>query len=339
MFPLLSLPVLSLLASLALPGGVGPDTLEAVDLYGLRTVPESMVRTAVGLAAGDPVPGSADRIRARLLDLPAVAAVDVSIVCCGEKGGSILYVGIREEGITPMAFRTAPPGAVRLPDAVVELDKRFETALVDAVRRGAAGEDASQGYALSSDSVLRSVQKAFLEVARTDFDTLVAVVRSSSDAAHRALAAQVLAYGAERQAVVYVLVHAAGDPSESVRNNAARALALLAGWASENPQAGLAIPGDPFVAFLNSVSWTDRNKGVFVLIPLTAKRDATLLAELRKRALPSLVEMARWSNPGHALGPYIILARLAGVDDGEAFRAWQAGERETMITHVLGAAR
>lgn len=135
------------------------------------------------------------------------------------------------------------------------------------------------------------------------------------------------------------LTHAVGDPSESVRNNAARALALVAGWASKNPQAGLSIPGYPFVDFLNSVSWTDRNKGVLVLIPLTAERDATLLDALRKRALPSLVEMARWSNSGHALGPYIILARLAGVDDGEAFRAWQAGARETIITRALESLR
>ncbi|MEO5509727.1 MAG: HEAT repeat domain-containing protein [Longimicrobiales bacterium] len=337
MFPLISQPVLSLLASLTLAVGIGPDTLEAVDLYGLRTLAEAVVRATVGLAAGDPVPDSLERIRQRLLDLPEVAAVDVSIVCCGEMGGSILYVGIREEGMAPIAFRAAPAGAIRLRDAIVELGARFEGALLAAVRRGATGEDDSQGYALSSDSVVRSVQKAFLEVARTDFDTLVAVVRSSSDAAHRALAAQVLAYGAERQAVVRALVHAVGDPSESVRNNAARALALVAGWASKNPQAGLSIPTEPFVDFLNSVSWTDRNKGVLVLIPLTAERDSTVLAELRKRALPSLVEMGRWSNPGHALGPYILLARLGGVEDGEAFRAWQAGERETIITRALEA--
>ncbi|HEX6307722.1 MAG TPA: hypothetical protein VFZ69_06000 [Longimicrobiales bacterium] len=91
------------------------------------------------------------------------------------------------------------------------------------------------------------------------------------------------------------------------------------------------IPADSFIDFLNSVSWTDRNKGVLVLIPLTASRDSAVLDRLRERALPSLIEMSRWSSTGHALGTFILLARVAGVDDAEAFRAWQAGEREAII--------
>jgi hypothetical protein len=130
------------------------------------------------------------------------------------------------------------------------------------------------------------------------------------------------------------LLHAVRDPSEDVRNNATRALALLAGWANENPDAGLTFPGSVFVDFLNSVSWTDRNKGVFVLFPLTASRDPALLAELRSRAVPSLVEMARWSNAGHAMLPFILLARVVGVDDAEAFQAWQSGQRETIIARA-----
>ncbi|MFP5353966.1 MAG: SGNH/GDSL hydrolase family protein [Gemmatimonadota bacterium] len=48
----------------------------------------------------------------------------------------------------------------------------------------------------------------------------------------------------------------------------------------------------------------------------------------------SLVEMARWRNAGHALAPYLILARVAGVDDDEAFRLWQAGDRESVLAKV-----
>jgi hypothetical protein len=73
---------------------------------------------------------------------------------------------------------------------------------------------------------------------------------------------------------------------------------------------------------------------VFVLFPLTASRDPALLAELRSRAVPSLVEMARWSNAGHAMLPFILLARVVGVDDAEAFQAWQSGQRETIIVRA-----
>lgn len=73
--------VLWLLASLALPIGVGPDTLESVDLYGLRTVSGELVRTAVGLAAGDPTPDSLEPSRTRLLRVPGVAAVAMCPPC------------------------------------------------------------------------------------------------------------------------------------------------------------------------------------------------------------------------------------------------------------------
>jgi hypothetical protein len=328
-------PLLCLVGALSLPASAGPETLEAVDLYGLRTIPEAAVRAAVGLAAGDPAPASLEAIRGRLRALPGVADVGVSLVCCGERGGSLLYVGVREEGAPTVVFRPAPAGDARLPAEVVALGARHEAALVAAVRRGATGEDASQGYALSADAALRAVQEELRDVARAGFDGLAAVLRLSADAAHRTLAARILAYGDDRQAVACALVAAVGDPSERVRNDAARALALLAGWADGHPDAGVSIPPDPFVDVLNSVSWTDRNKGVLVLVPLTVGRDPALLATLRERALPSLVEMARWSDPGHALAPYILVARLAGVDDGAAFRAWQAGEREVVIARAL----
>jgi predicted dienelactone hydrolase len=122
-----------------------------------------------------------------------------------------------------------------------------------------------------------------------------------------------------------------------VRNNATRALAVLAAWVNRNPQAGVAIPPELFLDFLNSVSWTDRNKGLMVLMPLTASRDPALLAQLRSRALPSLVEMARWTNAGHALHPFLILARTAGLSDEDAFQAWQAGDREAVIARAIAA--
>lgn len=327
-----------LLLSLTQTAGARSDILHAVDVYGLRTVPESALRAAIALQAGDPVPASGAAIRARVRALPGVAEADVSLVCCSENGRTLLYVGIREVGTPPVDFRAAPTGAARLPGDILATGERFETALVSAVQRGAAGEDDSQGYSLAQDSALRSVQQEFLRIAAERSDTLRSVLRTAADASHRASAAQLLAYGTDRRTVARELLHAAGDPSDAVRNSAARALAVLASWAARNPQAGVSIPPDLFIDFLRSASWTDRNKGVMVLMSLTASRDPALLAQLRARALPSLVEMARWTNAGHALGPFLIVARIAGVGDGEAFHAWQAGEREAVIARA-GASR
>lgn len=329
------LPLLLLGALHATPAA---DTLSSVDLYGLRTVPEAAVRAAIGLRPGDPVPESADSIRARVAALPGVAEVDVARVCCSGDGGTMLYVGIREAGTPAMTYRAAPSGAARLPDEIVAAGAAFESALMSAVQRGAAEEDDSQGYSLARDSAMRAVQERFIGLAATRADTLRNVLLTSSDAGHRALAAQVIAYHTDREKVVRDLLHAVGDPEDAVRNNAVRALAVLAGWANEHPEAEIRIPAEPFIHFLNSVSWTDRNKGVFVLMSLTGPRDPALLAQLRSRALPSLVEMARWTSPGHAMGAYIILARIAGLDDRAAFEAWQAGERETVIARAMAPA-
>jgi hypothetical protein len=313
------------------------DTLASVDLYGLRTVPEASVRAAIGLRPGDPLPEALDSIRIRVEALPGVAQADVSRVCCSEDGGSMLYVGIREAGTAAATYRAAPAGAVRLPNEIVAAGAAFEAALVSAVQRGAAEEDDSLGYSLARDSAMRAVQERFIGFAARDTDVLRNVLLTSAEAGHRALATQIIAYHADRKAVARDLLHAVGDPDGDVRNNAVRALALLAKWANGHPEAEIDIPAEPFIGFLNSVSWTDRNKGVFVLMALTDSRDPALLGQLRVRALPSLVEMARWTHPGHALGAFIVLARMAGMDDGAAFQAWQAGEREDVIGQATAA--
>jgi hypothetical protein len=315
------------------------DTLYAVDLYGVLSVPEAVVRAAIGLRAGDPVPSSLDAARTRLRALPGVAEVDISAVCCSENGRTMLYVGIRESGTPPITYRSPPTRVASLPGEIVAAGNRFEAALGEAVRRGATGEDHSKGYWLAQDSALRAVQQVFIQIATQRFDTLSTVLHNSSDASQRALATQIIAYGANRQNVLRELLYAAGDPSDGVRNNAVRALGVLADWVNQNPQSGIAIPAAPFIDFLNSVSWTDRNKGVLVLMHLTTSRDPALLAQLRTRGLQSLIEMARWKNAGHALGPFIMLARIAGTEDGEAFRAFQAGERERVITRAQAVRR
>jgi hypothetical protein len=326
-----------LVLSLCLATGIQADTLSAVDLYGLRTVSEATVREAVGLRPRDPVPDSIGPIVDRLQAIPGVAEADVSRVCCAEDGGTMLYVGIREDGTPALTYRAAPTGTARLTDDIVAMGLTFDTALYSAVRRGVTAEDHSRGYALSSDSAVRAVQDRFVDVAAQRMELLRTVLRTSADAEHRALAAYIIAYGADRNTFARDLLYAVDDPDNDVRNNAVRALAVLRAWANQHPEAGIDIPADAFIDFLISVSWTDRNKGVFALMSLTASGDPALLSELRTRALPSLVEMARWTNPGHAFGPFLILARIAGVEEAKAFEAWQAGDRETVIAEATAS--
>jgi len=87
-----------------------------------------------------------------------------------------------------------------------------------------------------------------------------------------------------------------------------------------HPDAQVKISPTWFIEMLNSLVWTDRNNGAVALVNLTESRDAGTLDQLRDRALPSLVEMARWQYLQHALPAYILLGRAAGMPASSSFR-------------------
>jgi hypothetical protein len=312
-----------------------------IDFYGLRQITAAQAREVLGFAEGDVVrPGSDARAEAerRLTELPGVLSAHLNAVCCDE-GRAILYVGIEEQGGPALAFRAPPREPIRLPSDVVEAGEAFLRALMDAVRRGNAEEDDSNGHSLMHDPAVRAIQERFIDYAARGLDRLREVARRSGDETHRALAAQILGYAADKRAVVDDLVYGMQDPSESVRNNAMRALAVIAGFAAASPDRGIRVPYEPFVDLLNSPFWTDRNKASFALEELSTKRDPPLLGALRARALPALVEMARWKSDGHAGAAFFLLGRIGGLSEDEIQAAWKQRDRETIIRAATNGAR
>jgi HEAT repeat protein len=150
------------------------------------------------------------------------------------------------------------------------------------------------------------------------------------------LAAEVLGYAPDKAAVIDDLVHGMSDPSEAVRNNAMRALMVIAEMAPGAGRQTPRIPPQPFIALLNSPVWSDRNKSSAALSSLTRSRDARLLDALRQpEAIGALAEMARWKNEGHAQAAFLILARIAGYPDQDALTLWQRGDREVAIRAAI----
>jgi hypothetical protein len=310
-----------------------PPPIGLVEIYGLRHVAEAPVRQAVGLEAGDAFPQSDKEIIARLERVPGVAEARLEGVCCND-GRMVVFVGIREAGITAMVFNPAPHGTATLQEDVVKAGAEFDEALMAAVIRGDAEEDRSRGYSLMKDPAARAIQERFATFAARDLEVLRTVLRESGDASQRALAAQVIAYGPDKASVVADLVAAMHDVSANVRNNAMRALALFAQYAHENPSSHLAVPAAPFVDLLNSIDWPDRNKSSAALLQLTEGRDTALLSDLRSRALDSLIEMARWKSPGHAYMPFVVLGRVAGMTEETINAAWERRDPEVLIKIV-----
>src|SRR5205085_8419560 len=163
----------------------------------------------------------------------------------------------------------APRASLTLPADIVDAGEELSRAHMDAVRRGDAAEDDSNGHALMHDPVARAVQERFIGFAARDLERLRKVVRHAADADQRALAAEVLGYAADKRAVVGDLTFALTDPSELVRNNAMRALDVIAGFAAASPRLGIRVRFAPFVDLLNSPIWTDRNKAWFALEELS----------------------------------------------------------------------
>lgn len=309
-----------------------------IDFYGLSRVSREQVRRALTFKEGDPVSpaegwSSLKATEDRLAILPGVARARTEVVCC-EKGRAIVYVGIEEQGATATRFRPTAQGPARLAGDVVEAGEKFSKALLSAVQAGNAGEDSSQGHALAHDPAMRAIQERFVIYANRDLVQLRTVLQGSSDASQRALAAQVLGYAADKQAVVEDLVPAMSDQSDEVRNNAMRALLVFADAAPSTGRS-LQIPARPFIEFLHSPVWTDRNKAVGALMVLSRKRDPELLKTLLQEALAPLVEMARWKSEGHALAPFVILGRIAGYSDAAARDLWNRGNREVVIQAAM----
>jgi hypothetical protein len=104
----------------------------------------------------------------------------------------------------------------------------------------------------------------------------------------------------------------------------------MAEFANANPDQGIEIPSEPFIAMLNSIVWSDRNKSLAVLVNLTADRDSALIDALSASALPSLVEMCQWNSWGHASPACLILQRIAGLPDDD-----RESSRESNFTQAM----
>jgi hypothetical protein len=237
---------------------------------------------------------------------------DIAAVCCDPKGHFMVYIGLGANQTTMFSYNPTPGGKMRLPESAIKLDQQATDASMKAVMKGASGEDYSKGYSLLYDPDTRKYQLAIREWALHHESILREVLSMSSSAQHRQAAARFLGYAQQSQRQIDALAKAANDPDAAVRNNAVRALMVLA---ESNSQLAAKIPADNFVALLNSGSWTDRNKAGLLLVTLTEKRDPKLLEQLRTETLDSLVEMARWRDLGHAISYRIILGRIAGIDE------------------------
>lgn len=326
----------SFAASAAVPGDITPR-IGSIEIYGAHKISLQKIRAALGAGPGDFFPSREDA-EERIDKISGVVTSRVEAACC-EQQKPILYVGIEERDSPHVELHPAPTGNATLPSELVDKYHAFLEAVAGSIRGRNADEDLTNGYSLMADPECRQIQQSFLPLVKQNLVLIDQVVRDSSDPEQRAIAAYVLQYGPRgpgtSKIVVNALQWALRDQDDGVRNNATRALKAVAVGAKLHPEQQVRIEPTWFIELLNSVVWSDRRNASLALVNLTEQRDPEMLEELRERALPSIIEMARWHDLEHALPAFILAGRLAGLDEKTIQQDWVGGEHEEVLKKAL----
>lgn len=296
-----------------------------INFYGLQKVTADRVLREIKLHSGDPLPGSRGELEDRIAKIPGVLAARVEGVCC-EGPDADLFIGIEERGGPHVALRSEPSGDAALPEGLADAYGGF----VAAVKRAGS---------IRSTAETRAAEQQFTEFAEAHAGELQQVLRTAGDAEQRAIAAGILRFAPRKQSAVDDLQYALQDPDETVRENALGSLRVFVLLSVKQPELGLHVEPTWLLELLNSAVLGDRMQSTDLLITLTDAGDRGVLDQIRSRALPALVEMARWENLRYALPPFVLVGRLAGLSDEETQREWKQGAREPVIQKALGRAR
>jgi hypothetical protein len=296
--------------------------IATVNFYGLRRQTEDKLLKAAGIEVGAPLPGSKGDMEDRLEAATGVVAARVEAVCC-EGAGAILFIGIEERGAPHFDTRPAPAGSAVLPDDIVADYREYLRVVQRALQRGAGSEDYSAGEPRIDDPAATAFEDRFRHFAADNVALIRDVLRNTGDAEQRAASASLIVFAPKKADVLNDLQFALQDPDESVRANAVRSLKAIAVLTRKRPELGLKVSGTWFVEMLSSIVLSDREQAAEALVILTDTDPGATLELMRERALPTLIEMARWKTLRYALPAFLLVGRIAGVADAELHQQWQ----------------
>jgi hypothetical protein len=325
------------LASVA-SGQDKPIRIGKIELFGYSKVDPDKVRAALPFREGDPVSQETsaqefERAQKSVERVTGNAPTEIAPICCDGQGNLIIYIGLSGN---PMRHLPRPKANSRLPANAIHLNEQLSQALQEGAKIGAVAEDSSKGYSLSTRyAPLRTIQLRMRNYALHHDRRLREVLASSLDARQRTVAAELLGYARQSRSQLSALTHASRDSNSDVRNAATRALVVLV---MSNPALAKLIPPESFIEMLLSGTWTDVNKGSFLLSHLTLGRDPTLLAQLRRpKVLERLIEIAHWPAI-HATPAAMILGRIAGINERRLLQLVATGQ-VNVIMAALQAGR
>jgi HEAT repeats len=305
----------------------------SINFFGTSGVDLQKVSSVLPIRSGGSISedqGSSVRNEVDLAITGAIghATTDIAFVCCEDRGRLSIFIGLGGKNTKAIPLGPMPEGSTCLAANVIDLYKAMLNALTEAIQSGRSGEDDSRGYSLSADPNLHAKQIAMRQYAVDHQQTLINTLQGCGSQEARQAAAEILGYGKQTTAQIDALVRVTRDPDDGVRNNAVRALWVLA---TASPKTASEIPAASFIEMLNSGLWTDRNKAGQLLLAVTTHRNAKLLERLATSALPSLIEMAKWHDSEHAYAYRLLLGRIAGLEETRIRELIRSGNVDEII--------
>jgi glutaredoxin-related protein len=320
-------------ALLCLPEVCQAAHISGIEFFGNQDADNVKIKTILPFQEGDEFDPAGfsvaiDKARQNIEAQTGTGPTDIAPVCCGEHGDWTIFIGLSGKTI---AHHPRAKGADVLPEEALRLYDRFMSAVMSDVEKGASPEDDSQGFALSKNPSLREVQLEMRAFAGDKTDGLIKVLNNSADDRHRIVASQLLGYANRSQPQIAALINASHDDNDTVRNNATRAILVLATSSSD---VAADIPPESFVEQLLSGTWTDVNKASSLLNVLTQSRKPATLTLLNSPEVRGrLIEVARW-HTGHAVPAWYILGRIAGIGDDELATLVKDGRLATILAQL-----
>jgi len=321
---------LAVLAAVAGPAAAQAPKIGDINFYGLRKLTPDKLLATLELKPGDPLPASKGDLEDRLEMISGVAAARVEAVCC-QGPNATLFIGIEERGAPHFDTRSSTAGSATLPEDVVDAYRDYMGTVERAAQLGSAEEDLTAGESRMAYPAAHRFEEQFAWFATDRIDLLREVLRNGAEPGERAVAAAVIGYAPKKDEVIKDLQFALQDAEPAVRANAVRSLMAIAVLAVKRPELGLRIEPTWMVEMLNSIVLGDRQQAARALVALTEQRNAGTLDLIRERALPALVEMARWKTLRYALPAFLLVGRTAGIAEQELLDQWRRGDRETAI--------
>lgn len=332
---------LGLLFSAALLADDITPRVGTVEIYGNRKASASKIKNALGSKPGEPLPSREDA-EERINKVSGVLASRVQATCCSGKN-LILYVGVEERDAPHIEFHPSPMEDLKLAVDLTDNYQAFIDAVAVSIRDDATMQDFTNGYSLMQQADGNTIQHRFLPLVARDLGVLDKVIRNAADPEQRTIAAYLLQYTPRgprtTTLMVNALMYALQDTEDSVRENAMRSIRAVIVGAKLHPEQHIQLQPTWLIELLNSPVWSDRHSASLALVELTEKRNPETLQLMRERALPSVLEMAKWQELRDALPPFLLAGRMAGLSEDQIKEAWVSGDREAVINQAISPKR